>query len=80
MTLTITYDESALPPSVKESTLQLYRFDARIGNWAPLPIEERLPEANQITRVLDYLSEFALMASENNEDNKEFIYLPMIIR
>jgi hypothetical protein len=75
LTLTLHYDESALPPGMDESELELCRYDAGLGGWVPLLLVSRDTVANTVTVLLDHFSEFALLRSPVRQ-----IYLPLIIR
>jgi len=76
MTLTVSYDESALPPGVDENDLEIYRYDTTLGNWVALAgIVD--PAADTITVILDHFSEFVLGAPTIV---KKSIYVPFIVR
>ena len=76
MTLTVSYDESALPPGVDENDLEIYRYDTALGNWVALAgIVD--PAADTITVILDHFSEFVLGAPTIV---KKSIYVPFIVR
>jgi hypothetical protein len=75
LTLTLHYAESALPPGMDESELELCRYAAGLGGWVPLLLVSRDTVANTVTVLLDHFSEFALLRSPVRQ-----IYLPLIIR
>jgi surface protein len=72
-TLTLSYDESALPVGMQEEDLILERYDTDLGDWVELSGVVDT-DANTVTVVLDHLSEFALIGPKI-----ETIYLPLII-
>jgi surface protein len=75
ITLTLNYDESTLPVDIPEVDLLLSRFDTGLSEWVML-VGDVDPDNDEITVILDHLSEFALIGPE-----EEFlIYLPLIFR
>jgi hypothetical protein len=62
MTLTVSYDESKLPPFLNEADLQVYRYDVGIPDLVPFPVINRDLVADKITVALDHFSEFILAA------------------
>jgi len=77
-TLTIQYDESALPPGTDEATLELRRYDEVSQIWLALTVLARDPEKNTITVSLDHFSAFALLIEV--ADTGYEIYLPLTVR
>jgi hypothetical protein len=73
ISLTVAYDEAALPPSVDEANLELRRYDVDLGDWVPLTVIDRDLAANTLTVLLDHFSEFALFGG------KFKVYLPVLM-
>jgi branched-chain amino acid transport system substrate-binding protein len=73
LTLTIQYDEAALPPQLDEAHLEVHRYDAELG-WMPLPVVGRDLANDRLSVLLDHFSDFALLGPV------ERIYLPVISR
>lgn len=77
-TLTIHYDESALPAGTDETTLELYRYDADSEIWLALIVLARDPENDTLTVRLDHFSKFVLLVEA--ADTSYQINLPLVIR
>jgi hypothetical protein len=77
MTLTVSYDETELPPGLKEVGLQIFRYDTGIADWVRLPVINRDLVGDRITVVLDHFSEF-ILASPRGLKNPVFI--PLLVR
>ena len=77
-TLTIHYDENALPPGTDETTLELRRYDETLDVWLALTVLDRDPSNDTITLRLDHFSEFALWVESAQTEQK--IYLPLVLR
>jgi hypothetical protein len=73
ISLTVAYDEAALPPDVDEANLELRRYDLDLGDWVPLTVIDRDLAANTLTVLLDHFSEFALFGG------KFEVYLPLVL-
>lgn len=76
ITLTVHYDEDALPEGMDEADLEILRYDTDLAAWVAPP-QTLDVGANTITVVLDHLSEFALMAKI---ETGSFVYLPLVMR
>ena len=77
MTLTVSYDESKLPPKLKEFGLQVFRYDTGIADWVRLPVINRDLAGDRITVALDHFSEFILAAPTGI---KNPIFIPLLVR
>ena len=77
-TLTIQYDESALPPGTDEATLELRRYDEASETWLVLAVLARDLENDTITVSLDHFSKYALLVEAADTDYP--IYLPLMVR
>lgn len=77
LTLTVHYDDSALPSKLPESDLQLYRWDTGTATWIALPVIQRNLLTNELVVQLDHLSQFALMGVAPPDYT---VYLPLIVR
>ncbi len=77
MTVTVYYDEVALPLGIAEEDLELLRFDVGLAEWIRPP-QALDVAANTIVVTLDHFSEFALLASVEPEGH--VIYLPLVLR
>jgi len=75
MTLTVHYDQDALPPGTNEATLEIMRYDSVLEDWVALTLIERDTAANTIIVLLDHFSEFALLTPKTWR-----LYLPLITR
>ena len=74
VTMTIRYDEDALPSYLDEEDLTLRRYDEDLEDWIDVTVKSRDVERDRITVLLDHFSEFALLAPVNR------IYLPLVLR
>jgi branched-chain amino acid transport system substrate-binding protein len=74
LTMTIHYDEDALPSYLKEENLEVRRYDEASGDWVPLEVMNRNLERDRITVRLDHFSEFGLMGPVKR------VYLPLVMR
>ncbi len=74
ITLTLRYDESALPPGTIEANLELHRFDDATMQWVALTVLAHDTSTNTITVMLDHFSEFALLLEQYR------IYLPILLK
>jgi len=77
-TLTIHYDENALPPETDEATLELCRYDESAETWVALTVLARDLENDTLTVSLDHFSKFALLVETAETDYD--IYLPLVMR
>jgi hypothetical protein len=78
ITLTVYYDESALPLGIDEALLELRRYDEVEGEWLALSVVSRDLAADTIMVLLDHFSEFALLLAEPSVVD-QMIYLPIVI-
>ncbi len=76
ITLTVHYDESALPAGADEADLELLRYDTVLSAWVKPP-QTLNTAANTIVVVLDHLSEFVLAV---RVDVGTKLYLPVVLR
>jgi hypothetical protein len=76
ISLTVAYDEAALPLGVDEADLELRRYDLDLGDWVPLTVINRDLTANTLTVLLDHFSEFALLGVR---EVKFEVYLPVLM-
>jgi len=74
LTLTVGYDESALPAYLHEEDLEVRRYDEATAGWVALPMIERDMVNDQLTVLLDHFSEFALLGPVKR------VYLPVVMR
>jgi branched-chain amino acid transport system substrate-binding protein len=75
LTLTIQYDEAALPVYLHEEDLELRRYDGDLDEWVALTTVARDLPADRLSVLLDHFSEFALLGE------KEYrLYLPLVLR
>jgi hypothetical protein len=74
LTLTVRYDESALPAYLHEEGLKVRRYDGDLDDWVALTTIDPDLENDRLTVLLDHFSEFALMGPV------ERIYLPLVLR
>lgn len=80
-TMTVHYDESALPDGAVEAYLQLRRYDETASEWIALDVVTRDASANSLTVLLDCFSEFVLHEVEPAVVETDYlIYLPLITR
>jgi len=79
ITLTIRYEENALPAGTDEASLELRRYDLDSSQWIALTVIARDPVNDTLTVLLDHFSEYALLRPESLVDNYE-IYLPLVVR
>jgi uncharacterized repeat protein (TIGR01451 family) len=76
ISLTIAYDEAALPPDIDEADLELRRYDLDLGEWVPLTVIDRDLAGDTLTVLLDHFSEFALLSLR---EVKYDVYLPVLM-
>jgi hypothetical protein len=75
LTLTIQYDEAALPIYLHEEDLEVRRYDGDVGAWVALTTVSRDLVNDRLSVLLDHFSEFALLGE------KEYrLYLPLVVR
>ena len=77
LTLTVSYDESALPDNMDEADLEVYHYDTGLSDWVALTVISRDLDADTITVELDHLSEFAILAPVDRETQ---LFLPLVFR
>jgi hypothetical protein len=73
ITITVTYDESELPPGIDESELALYAWDG--GEWVEEPTSVVDVDQDTVTASPDHLSLWAVLYGR-----QEALYLPLIER
>lgn len=74
LTLTVAYDEAALPAYLQEEDLEVRRYDGDLGDWVALTTIERDLVNDQLIVLLDHFSEFALLGPVRR------VYLPLVVR
>jgi hypothetical protein len=78
ITLTVHYDENALPLGMDESLLELRRYDETNREWVALSIVSRDLVADSISVYIDHFSAFALLWVEPTVV-EQMIYLPIVL-
>lgn len=74
LTLTVAYDEAALPAYLHEEDLEVRRYDGDLGDWVALTTIERDLVNDRLIVLLDHFSEFALLGPVRR------VYLPLVVR
>ena len=75
-TVTLYYDQNALPAGMDEATLSLYRYDEGSVTWLPVTVLTRDLDSDTLTVLLDHFSTFALLI----ETDEQIILLPLLLR
>lgn len=75
LTITLHYDESALPAGIDEAFLGVYRYDPLLPGWVALIVLDRDLANDTLTMLLDHFSEFALLGETPGK-----VYLPLVRR
>jgi hypothetical protein len=75
-TLTLQYDDGALPNGIAEADLELRRYDADSGQWQALALLSHDLDNDTLTVLVTDFSEFALLA----EKTDYLLYVPLLRR